>query len=237
MRDSLSRRPTWLGATSVHSRDPIMPSLASATVAMCNTYPHLRFVINLFDEANVNAARVVRAQTGSHPSIEGAHVHGMKTLFWKRILTPAFVRERRIEVLWLVDSDIAMHPSNFPLGTLAGILRATNATLLQPSIRALVHGTHHMFLRVRSAHMTCVATTAAFVELQTPIFAVEAWESFYSTILGKVSDADLGDSDYGIDIVWCAALKAAFPSRPTCLVTPGHPATHLNTHAIEKFMR
>ena len=34
----------------------------------------------------------------------------------------------------------------------------------------------------------------------------------------------------------CSIIHEAFPARPTCLVTPGVPATHLNTHAIEHFM-
>jgi hypothetical protein len=55
-------------------------------------------------------------------------------------------------------------------------------------------------------------------------------------VLSQIADKDLAESDYGIDISWCAAVREAFPGRPACLVTPGETATHLNTHTIEKFM-
>lgn len=131
---------------------------------------------------------------------------------------------------------VAVHPSAFPLGQVAGILLSTRATMLQPSVRALVHGTHHSFLRVKPAHMSCLATTAQWVEMQTPLFAGEAWAAYHSSVLSHIADEDLAASDYGIDISWCAAVRDAFPSRPACLVTPAEAATHLNTHAIEKFM-
>ena len=84
--------------------------------------------------------------------------------------------------------------------------------------------------------MSCVATSAQFVELQCPIFAADAWTSYHRRVLSHIADRDLAESDYGIDISWCAAVRDAFPGRPTCLVTPGEAATHLNTHSIERFM-
>lgn len=131
---------------------------------------------------------------------------------------------------------VAVHPSAFPLGQLAGVLAATRATLVQPSIRAQVHGTHHTFLRIRPAHMSCMATTVPWVEMQTPIFAGDAWAAYHENVLSAISDEHLAASDFGVDVSWCAALRDAFPTRPACLVTPGEAATHLNTHAIEQFM-
>lgn len=182
---------------------------------MCDTYPQLRFIVNFYDQilpVAFNASALVRTHT-NHSAVEGMHVPGMKTVFWKRVLTRELLHRRNVQIVWLVDSDIAIHPSAFPLGPLAGVLASTRATLLQPSIRALVHGTYHSFLRVRSAHMSCVATSAQFVELQCPIFAVEAWEYFHGRVLSAVEDKDLAESDYGIDISWCAAVRDAFPDR------------------------
>ena len=220
----------------MHSKDGIMPSLVNSAAQLCDLYPQVHFIVNLFDAERVDAAALVRLNSGNHSRVEGVWVHGMKTLFWKRTLTPELIRRYGVEVVFLVDSDIAMHPSVYPLGQLVGVMAATRATLLQPSIRAYVHGTYHTFLRVRNAHMSCLATTAQFVELQTPLFTGEGWTAFHTEMLSAIEDEHLGDSDYGIDITWCAMMRAAFPGRPTCLVTPGEAATHLNTHAIEKFM-
>ena len=226
----------WLAATSVHSRDASMAQIVGNAAAMCTHYPHLAFIVNFFDHHPLDARALARARSGGHPAVEGVQNAGMKTFFWKRTLTPALLRARAVTLLWLVDSDISTHPSAFPLGNLAAVLEATSATLIQPSIRAHVHGTHHNFLRTRLAHMSCVATTARFVELQSPLFAADAWAAFHERVLSSVSDEDLADSDYGIDITWCAAVRDAFPRRPACLVVPGLPATHLNTHTIERFM-
>ena len=67
-----------------------------------------------------------------------------------------------------------VRPSVFPLWQLIGMAKGAHATVMQPSIRAQVHGTYHPFLRVRPAHMSCMLTTAPMVEMQTPIFASEA---------------------------------------------------------------
>ena len=201
--------PTWLGATSVHSRDPNAAQVLRNTLSMCDHYRQLHFLVNFFDAGALDPAATSRRLLGgqAHARVVAVQVPGMKTLFWKRSITPALLRSRRVQLLWLVDSDISSHPSSFPLGVLAGILATTRATLLQPSIRAAVHGTPHAFLRVRQAHMSCVATTAGFVELQTPLFAPEAWAAFHERVLARVADADLADSDYGIDITWCAPRR------------------------------
>lgn len=235
MGDTMASR--WLGVTATSGADKrFTPSLVGACEAMVRAYPQLSIDVNFFD-ANppiVDAAALVQKYTNNHPRVHGYALPGMKTLFWKRHLTPS--RTRHLEIVWLFDSDIAVHPSAFPLGQLASILQSTRATVLQPSVRALVHGTHHTFLRVRAAHMSCLATTAMWVEMQTPLFTGDAWAAYHENVLSVVSDDDLAVSDYGIDISWCAALRDAFPTRPACLVTPAEAATHLNTHAIEKFM-
>ena len=138
--------------------------------------PLLHVFVNFFDERKLNRDQL-RTLVQRHTQIEGTNIPGMKTLFWRRVLTPDRVQSAAL--VWVFDCDIAVHPSVFPLGQLAGTLFNTRATLLQPSIRALVHGTYHTWLRVRSTHMSCVATTAQWVEMQTPIFSAAAWTVFH----------------------------------------------------------
>ena len=225
----------WLGATATHSKWKDRPALLASLWALCNHHPKLQVLVNFFDEARVDVAQIVRHYTGGNSSqLEGTWVPGMKTLFWKLHLTPE--RVQHLEVVWVFDCDIAVHPSTFPLGQLAGVLTTSRATVLQPSIQALVHGTYHPWLRVKKAHMSCLATTAQWVEMQTPLFAGDAWAAFHRQVLSIIPHEGLATSDFGLDIIWCAFLRNAFPGRPTCLVTPSFSATHLNSHAIESYM-
>ena len=169
------RQVEWLGATSIHSKDQWFGRTLLSIAALVDNYPQLGVVVNLFDAKRVNAPGLV-GRFAPPSQVEGTWVPGMKTLFWKRVLTPQ--RTHRLRAVWLFDCDIAVHPSAFPLGQLVGVLRATRASLMQPSVRALVHGTYHTWLRVRNAHMSCQATTAQFVEMQTPLFTGETWAKY-----------------------------------------------------------
>ena len=249
----------WLGATAIHSQDKSMPSMLWSLSALCDHHPQLHIIVNFFDQTKVDTAGLVQRYSNSSDQIEGTNVPGMKTLFWQMYLTPE--RTQHLEFVWVFDCDIAVHPSTFPLGQVAGVLRATHATVIQPSIQALVHGTYHPWLRVKKAHMSCLATTAQWVEMQTPLvratwpqtliprhltdhyatrareqFAGDAWAAFHRQVLSVIPEEGLSTSDFGLDIIWCAFLRDAFPTRPACLVTPSFAATHLNSHAIENFM-
>jgi hypothetical protein len=228
------RAVRWLGATAIHSKDHLLERTMASFVELTTNYQQLGIIVNLFDAKKVDAPRIISRHAGpSSSQLEGTWVPGMKTLFWKVVLTPA--RTRGLELVWLFDCDIAVHPSVFPLGQMVGTLKATRATLIQPSVRGWLHGTYHGWLRARQSHMSCLATTAQFVEMQTPMFAGEAWARFNEVVLSEVPNEGLAASGYGIDISWCAAMRDFFPSRPTCLVTPAEAAIHLNSHTIEKF--
>ena len=120
----------------------------------------------------------------------------MKTLFWKRVLSP--LRLKAAELLWLFDCDIATHPSLFPLGQLAAGLIATNASVLQPAVRGWNgRGSHHAHLAPRAVHLSCYATTVPFIELQTPFFRADAWAAFHTGVLAHIPDRHLATSDHG----------------------------------------
>lgn len=224
----------WLGVTAAAGRDHLhTPRLIGACAHLVSAYPMLSITINFFDAQPIkDPHRLLRGHLGSGGSrIEVVTIPGMKTLFWKRHLTAALTRH--LEVVWLFDSDIAVHPAVFPLGSLAAVLQTTRATLLQPSIDG---GTINNWLKSRQAHSSCVATTVPWVELQTPLWSGDAWAAYHDLLLSQLSDVDLAASDYGVDISWCAVARAVFPSRPACLMTPALVATHLNTHSIEASM-
>ena len=224
----------WLGATAIHSQSKDTANLVGSLTALCDNYPQLSILVNFFDAKEVPAQAIMRQLTGNHSRLGATWVPGMKTLFWKLHLTPEITKD--LELVWVFDCDIAIHPSVFPLGQLAGALKATRATMLQPAIQAWIHGTYHTFLRVKRTHMSCFATTAQWNEMQTPLFSGDAWARFHTKMLSTIPEAGLVTSDFGLDIVWCAFMKDEFPNRPACLVTPGIAATHLNSHAIEAYM-
>ena len=231
----------WLGAGTVHSKDKQYFQIMRSVFALCNQYQQLTVVVNHFDDPVPTHAPHGRhasvpqfEKTADHDRVGTTWIPGMKVLFWKLVLTPAYVQ--RFEAVWMFDSDVAIHPSIFPLGSLMGVLAATGANLLQPSIRAKVHGTYHGFLRVKNAHLSCMATTAKFVELMIPVFRMEAWAAVHRRMFSRLADEDLARSDHGIDLTWCALLSSEIPDRPPCLVTPSISALHTDTHRIERFM-
>ena len=231
----------WLGAGTVHSQDHQYGMIMRSAFALCQQYQQLTVIVNHYDNrVPAHAPRGRHAlvpqfeNTAGHNRVGTTWVPGMKVLFWKLILTPEYVQ--RFKAVWMFDTDVAVHPSVFPLGSLMGVLTATGASVLQPSIRAFVHGTYHGFLRVKHAHMSCMATTARFVELMIPVFRMEAWAAVHRIMFAHLANADLVLSDHGIDLTWCALLASEFPDRPACLVTPSISALHTNTHQIEKFM-
>ena len=106
------REDAWLGATSVHSRDPRVPALLRSLRELCDANPALRLVINHFDP---NASSRVKARPATD-RIQVSWVPGMKGLFWKTVLTP--LRTSTYRVVWLFDSDMAVHPGVLPLGAI-----------------------------------------------------------------------------------------------------------------------
>lgn len=252
--------PTWLGATAVHSSD--LRRLTPALFALQHAYPRLALAINLFDDGPsdvlLQALDMSRVRVSRHK--------GMKSLFWKLELSPGRLAARwqegagdvqggggdparmisprpgsrpaplQLDLIWLFDCDLAVHPSAFPLSQLHAALIGANASALQPAVQGWhLAGSRHPHLHPRTTHISCVVTSAKFLELMTPIFRFDAWAAFHREVLSAVPDQALAASAHGIDLVWCAFLARAFPDRPACLVTPGILATHLNSKSIERF--
>mgnify|MGYP006143845461 CR=1 FL=1 len=223
--------PSWLGATAIHSSDAAI--VAPRLTALCDAHPALQLVVNIYDRNNATNAKSA-ASLLTHTRIRTTFTPGMKTLFWKLELGRLDASSTR--VVWLFDADLAIAPSVFPLAQLVGALHATGASALQPSVQGWTRGSVHASLRPRSVHMSCHATTARFLELQTPIFRADAWSAIHAEVLARIPDAHLAASDHGLDQVWCSLLSRALPRRPACVILPGIVATHLDDRQIERHM-
>ena len=222
----------WLGATSIHTRD-YAASARSALRGLLDLHPPLHLVVNHFDAGDISATRRAEVED-RHPRISVTWVADMKGLFWKRVLTPE--RLRGVRVIWLFDADVAAHPAAMPLGGLVSALLSTDASAMQPQVRALGMGTDHSWLRQRPSLSSCVASTARFVEVMTPLLQADAWIAFHEQVLSRVPDGALALSDFGIDVTWCAFFADVFPQRPACLVLYSAAAVHANSNSIRRFM-
>ena len=219
----------WLGAVSIHTRDYDV-SYRTAVLTLLTTYTPLRLVVNHFDPPGSSRHAIEE----THPRIEHTWIPDMKGLFWKRVLTAD--RLRGVSVVWLFDADVAVHPAVMPLGELVLALLSSNASALQPLVRSSGMGTDHSWLRQRPSLSSCMATTARFVEVMTPLLQADAWIHFHEHILSHIPDEALALSDFGIDVTWCAALAAAFRTRPPCLILYSSAALHSNSNSIHRFM-
>ena len=207
------RECSWLGAVSTHTNDYGRTSQIRASLdALLTAYPELCIALNHFDAGGEAPDTRSAGQRRQHGRLQVTWVPGMKGLFWKRVLTPE--RTRGMRMVWLFDADVAVHPSVMPLGLLASALLSSNASALQPLVRAAGMGTDHKWLRQRPSLSSCAASTAKFVEVMTPFLQSDTWEHFHRHVLSHIPDDALARSDFGIDVTWCAAFADAFPLRP-----------------------
>ena len=243
----------WLGAVSIHSRD-FNAGAQNSLVALLDIYPVLQVIVNHFDDdaggshgrrgsSSASSSSTARGSISSnaaparlHARLEVSFVPGMKTLFWKQVLTREELTRRKVLVLWLFDADVYTHPAVMPLGELVSALLSSDASALQPVVRAAGMGVSHTWLRQRPALSSCVASTARFVEVMTPLLRADAWTAFHERYLSAVPDAALAVSDFGVDVTWCAAFARAFPARPACLVLYSAAAVHGNTNSMHRRM-
>ena len=154
---SMVRECSWLGAVSTHTNDYGRTSQIRASLdALLTAYPELCIALNHFDAGGEAPDTRSAGQRRQHGRLQVTWVPGMKGLFWKRVLTPE--RTRGMRMVWLFDADVAVHPSVMPLGLLASALLSSNASALQPLVRAAGMGTDHKWLRQRPSLSSCAAS-------------------------------------------------------------------------------
>ena len=78
--------PTLRSHRARRSRDRHVRTFASSLGQLCDHYPQLHVVVNFFDREVLTQAQMRQALP--HPQLEGSSIPGMKTLFWRRVLTP-----------------------------------------------------------------------------------------------------------------------------------------------------
>ncbi len=241
MRPLSTTQPTatrWLGATSVHSGDEYFPTMRTSLKKLCDAHPPLSVIVNLFNRGAPEDIDVSR----DHQRMSTTRVPGMKTAFWKAILTPE--RTASFQIVWLFDADVAVHPAVMPLRLYTDALLATRASILQPTMRGGgrhngqdVRATDHIHLRdSRVVHSSCLVGSVHFVEVMTPLLQQDAWAAFHREVLMQIADDALELSDFGIDVTWCSFVAQTFKGRPACVAHFGAPALHLNSGSITRFM-
>mmetsp|Transcript_19933 Transcript_19933/g.50716 ORF Transcript_19933/g.50716 Transcript_19933/m.50716 type:complete len:416 (+) Transcript_19933:475-1722(+) len=212
---SKGRGACLLVATAVDSRTKHLLRLLEHLHALCTTHRWIRVALNLFD---TNATQPAPGLV--HSCISVSRVPSFKTLFWKHILSPTKVASDAYSHLWLLDSDMNIHPANFDVLTFVRIAEATNVSILSPAPWGGGNGRYNMaerrcigppFTKCNRACSVNPATSCSVcrqstVEVKAPLFPLPAWISFHRHVLAKIPDSSL-ETDYMIDLYWCNLLQ------------------------------
>lgn len=126
-----------LATTALSPHDPYLPTLLTHMGELLSTYEWVRVLLNFFLELRADERSLLaQSVAAAHPGIASAFVPGFKTLFWRRVLTPAVVGA--FTHLFIFDSDMVVRPSQFDLVGLLRIGEVVNASLIAPA----PYGTH-----------------------------------------------------------------------------------------------
>ena len=211
-----------LAATSASSREAHVPHLVESLSELCATFNWVHAILNFFDDVPLLGRAASR-----HARVSVTSVPGFKVLFWKRELRRS--RYAHFSHVWLVDSDMAIAPSEFDLQLLLRVMNGINASIVQPSpygggaglysytaIRGANRATGVCGDRTSSGKLPngrgqsfdekCVACRVPVVEVKVPLFTSTAWGVIHSLVLSPIDDRSL-TSDVGLDLVWCSLVE------------------------------
>lgn len=153
------------------------------------------------------------------------HIKGSKGLFWKHTLSDV----TGYDYIWLLDEDMRFYDPSF--GVLSLVMDATKASILQPSV---IPVNHNKFVNYSHPKNDCMVHTTSFVEVQAPVFAANAWTSFYKTILSNIPDPTLYKSCW-VDAFWCTFVEKRLHSR--CVYSKLTLLKHLSLKTMNKKRR
>eukprot|EP00966_Prymnesium_polylepis_P014159 326907-Prymnesium_polylepis.1 len=128
---------------------------------------------------------------------------------------------------------------NFSLVRMVNSMRASSASLAQPRIGAIPgqRSSDYEMLRATSPFPRgCRAVEVGYVEVQAPIFRVNAFRAIHRFLLSEIPDELLHKTVWGIPGTWCRLLHTILHRgshlRPACaLLDPV--IVHLDKHLIE----
>jgi hypothetical protein len=193
-------------ATSTSHVAPQFGYLNRSLTALVEAHSWTRVALNLYLDA------VSTAYPRVHPRITIFSVAGFKTLFWKRILTPAIVAP--FTHVFFFDDDMRVAPGEFQLVALLRMQAFANVSLISPAPIGGGRGMfaankerypQHNFVSRQAADIGCPLRLHAVVELKAPLFTAAAWAVVYTELLSKIPDSDLVGPV--IDRYWCGLLE------------------------------
>lgn len=131
-------RFTWLAATSFPCKERAAVAEVSYLIRLFASHTFHVFA-NAFD---VRAEERLESQAGPSAclaalhALDREHVHtstvpGHKTVFWKRVLTPAVTST--FDVIWLLDCDVRVSPRLFSTDEVSGQRACAPLSLSRPS--------------------------------------------------------------------------------------------------------
>ena len=125
--DETTKRLRWLGATSLPLSFPKLDLLHTTLVAMMAHHPKLRVAINHHDRGKPPPLGS-RWHESKDVRISTTYIPGPRAVFWRRVITP-LVSSGEVDLVWLFDGRLALHPSLFPFAQQQEALQTTHAWL------------------------------------------------------------------------------------------------------------
>ena len=222
-------------ATAVDSRSPRTPKLLELSRALCTTHGWFRVLINLYD---ANATRP--EPQALHPCVSITILRGFKPLMWKHVLTPNNVPDGAYSHVWLLDSDMNVHPEHFDAITFLRLAEATNVSIFSPAVYGSGSGRKHMagYLSgrcfksgkcerncIQDPVRMCAVCREPSAEVKAPLFKGIAWSRLHSRLWNKMPDKLL-KTDVWVDLYWCSILDHIdHGCNPTDQSASCHPST------------
>jgi hypothetical protein len=133
-----------------------------------------------------------------------------RTVFWREVLTSAFVRP--FTHIFVFDSDMDARPAAFDLVNLIRIQGAVGVSIISPApygpgsgmfnIGAHPDATLRPACREGLPERTCAVCRHPTVEVKAPLFTAAAWRLIHGRIFAAAPDFALVAAS-GIDNAWC----------------------------------
>ena len=194
-------------ATSTSHVSPHFAALNASLTQLVTRFDWTRVALNLYLPGADPMALAL------HPHVTAFAVAGFKSLFWKRVLTPAAVAS--FTHVFLFDDDMRVAPGEFQLVALLRLQEHANVSLIAPAPigtgRGLQKADHTRGDRRQSyktreqADELCALRWHTMVELKAPLFTALAWRLVHTQLLGRIADKALVGPV--IDRYWCGLLE------------------------------
>eukprot|EP00211_Chloroparvula_japonica_P006092 CAMPEP_0119119526 /NCGR_PEP_ID=MMETSP1310-20130426/979_1 /TAXON_ID=464262 /ORGANISM="Genus nov. species nov., Strain RCC2339" /LENGTH=379 /DNA_ID=CAMNT_0007108967 /DNA_START=32 /DNA_END=1168 /DNA_ORIENTATION=+ len=245
---------TSLGKQAIHE---YVSRMATYMNWLNNKHWEVQFFLNVYRSSDYEVLSSSIDRYGVRDLLFGniTSVPGAKASFWIHSITPSVTSV--FDYVMLLDEDLGFAVHEFHLARLLDIATTLNLSLFSPlvmtetakdichnwtSIKIVEDESLRRFsapqmqkrIQIPGEILTFrpVAVEVCNIEMVTPVFHRNFFDWFRATALKKVSNSIQSRSNWGIDKVWCDAVKSYLLSKNDaaagCTIIPDSPIVHLD---------